>query len=89
MSTATGDSLIEEFQWQDDEGMREVASLAAEEVIARSRLLENEARMFRQEVTRLQLENKSDRAKIKDNKEKIKLNKQLPWLVGHVVEVCI
>lgn len=27
------------------------------------------------------------RDKIKDNKEKIKLNKQLPWLVGNVVEV--
>ena len=84
---ATGDN--EYFQWQDDEGMREVMSLSAEEILARSRLLENEGRMFRQEVTRLQLENKSDRVKIKDNKEKIKLNKQLPWLVGHVVEVRI
>lgn len=27
------------------------------------------------------------RDKIKENKEKIKLNKQLPWLVGNVVEV--
>lgn len=25
--------------------------------------------------------------KIRENKEKIKLNKQLPWLVGNVVEV--
>lgn len=29
------------------------------------------------------------RDKIKENKEKIKLNKQLPWLVGNVVEVRI
>ncbi|CAM9779523.1 unnamed protein product, partial [Sphacelaria rigidula] len=27
------------------------------------------------------------RDKIKENKEKIKLNKQLPWLVGNVVEI--
>lgn len=31
----------------------------------------------------------SQRDKIKENKEKIKLNKQLPWLVGNVVEVRI
>lgn len=29
----------------------------------------------------------SQREKIKENKDKIKLNKQLPWLVGNVVEV--
>jgi hypothetical protein len=27
--------------------------------------------------------------KIKENKEKIKMNKQLPYLVGNVVEVCV
>lgn len=27
--------------------------------------------------------------KIKENLEKVKLNKQLPYLVGNVVEVCI
>lgn len=26
--------------------------------------------------------------KIKENQEKIKLNKQLPYLVGNIVEVC-
>lgn len=30
---------------------------------------------------------RKQRDKIKENKEKIKLNKQLPWLVGNVVEV--
>lgn len=30
---------------------------------------------------------RQQRDKITENKEKIKLNKQLPWLVGNVVEV--
>ncbi len=30
---------------------------------------------------------KREEGRIKENQEKIKLNKQLPYLVGHVVEV--
>ena len=39
------------------------------------------------ESQRLHLENESMKEKIKENLEKVKLNKQLPYLVGNVVEV--
>lgn len=44
---------------------------------------------FQDETHRLSLEHDATKEKIKENQEKIKLNKQLPYLVGNVVEVCI
>lgn len=42
---------------------------------------------MKSEIVRLQHEQASMKERIKDNKEKIKMNKQLPYLVGNVVEV--
>lgn len=42
---------------------------------------------MRSEIQRLSHEQASMKERIKDNKEKIKMNKQLPYLVGNVVEV--
>lgn len=39
-------------------------------------------------MQRTNLELESIKEKIKENQEKIKLNKQLPYLVGNIVEVC-
>lgn len=44
---------------------------------------------MKSEIMRFQHEQLSMNEKIKDNKEKIKLNKQLPYLVANVVEVCL
>ncbi len=41
------------------------------------------------EMTRLERDRKVHDARLKDNMEKIKLNKQLPFLVSNVVEVLI
>merc|ERR1719240_397455 len=38
-------------------------------------------------MQRIRHESESQREKIKENHDKIKLNKQLPYLVGNVVEV--
>ena len=43
--------------------------------------------MMRSEQTRLHHEQLNQKEKIKDNKEKIKLNKTLPYLVSNVVEI--
>jgi 26S proteasome regulatory subunit T5 len=43
---------------------------------------------LQEETTRISLELDALREKTKENQEKIKLNKQLPYLVGNVVEVC-
>ena len=53
----------------------------------RTRLLENEIRVLRDESNRLALDLQSDKEKVKENMEKIKMNKQLPYLVGNVVEI--
>ena len=44
---------------------------------------------MKSEQLRLHHEHIAAQEKIKDNKEKIKLNKQLPYLVSNVVEVSI
>lgn len=42
---------------------------------------------YQEESQRTNLELESFKDKIKENQEKIKLNKQLPYLVGNIVEV--
>lgn len=44
---------------------------------------------MKSEIVRLQHEQAAMKERIKDNKEKIKMNKQLPYLVGNVVEVSL
>jgi len=67
--------------------MKEVISLTTDEIENRTRLLENESRMFTGEIKRIRLDIRSEEAKSKENQEKVKMNKQLPWLVGHIVEI--
>lgn len=64
-----------------------IRSLSVEELNQRIRLIENEIRVMRQQQARLQHEMATVGEKIKDNTEKIKLNKQLPYLVANVIEV--
>lgn len=71
-----GDELPEEF-----------ARMSAEDVQRRTRLLENEIRVLRDESNRLVHQKADLGERIKENKEKIKLNNQLPYLVGNIVEV--
>ncbi|KAG0615678.1 hypothetical protein M758_5G058600 [Ceratodon purpureus] len=70
-----------------DDGMDELAGMSPEDIQRRSRLLENEIRVLKDETQRLTLEHDAMKEKIKENQEKIKLNKQLPYLVGNVVEI--
>ncbi|CAI4036421.1 hypothetical protein SMKI_15G2650 [Saccharomyces mikatae IFO 1815] len=71
----------------DDELDQEILSLSTQELQTRAKLLDNEIRIFRSELQRLSHENNVMLEKIKDNKEKIKNNRQLPYLVANVVEV--
>ena len=43
--------------------------------------------MLKDETTRLGLEQQGLKEKIKENKEKIKMSNQLPYLVGNIVEI--
>ncbi|AET40268.1 proteasome regulatory particle base subunit RPT5 Ecym_5527 [Eremothecium cymbalariae DBVPG len=84
-------STLEELESQqllgDDEVDQEILNLPTSELQTRTKLLDNEIRIFRSELQRLSHENSVMLEKIKDNKEKIKNNKQLPYLVANVVEI--
>ena len=42
---------------------------------------------MRSEIQRIKHESESHKERIKENQDKIKLNKQLPYLVGNIIEV--
>lgn len=65
----------------------EFETMNADSISARARLLDNELRVLKDESTRLNLDQSALKEKIKENKEKIKLNNQLPYLVSNIVEV--
>ncbi|KAK4983038.1 26S proteasome regulatory subunit 6A [Elasticomyces elasticus] len=65
----------------------EVLNSSTRDIIARRRLLENDTRIMRSEFQRLTHEKQAMHDKIKDNVDKIDNNRQLPYLVGNVVEI--
>lgn len=75
------------FDDAEDEMPDEFKNMSADDIARRVRLLDNEVRVLKDESTRLGLEQSGLKDRIKENKEKIKLNNQLPYLVGNVVEV--
>eukprot|EP00871_Galdieria_phlegrea_P001424 jgi/Galph1/2282/GphlegSOOS_G957.1 len=72
---------------QDNSYLQELQNASTEEIIQRTRLLESEVKVLRSESQRLQHEQSTMKERIKENQDKIKLNKQLPYLVGNVVEL--
>ncbi len=72
---------------QDEELDQEILNATAEELRTRTRLLDAEVNVLRTDAQRMHHEKTAILEKIRDNKEKIKLNKQLPYLVGNVVEI--
>ena len=77
--------------FDEDDGTKEVLNdlknATTEDVLMRVRLLENEIRVLKDESNRVQLDVSSEKERVKDNQEKIKLNKQLPYLVASIVEI--
>ncbi len=65
----------------------EILNNTADEIANRMRLIENEMKIMKNEATRLTHEQTAMKERIKENNDKIKLNRQLPYLVGNVVEV--
>lgn len=71
----------------EDQINNDVADLSTDDIITRNRLLENDIRIMKSEILRLQHEASSMKEQLQDNLEKIKLNKQLPYLVSNIVEI--
>jgi 26S proteasome regulatory subunit T5 len=71
----------------DVEIPEDILNGTAEDIAARTRLIENEIKMLQMEAATALSEKKGYAERLKDNKEKIKVNTQLPYLVGNVVEI--
>jgi len=65
----------------------ETAAMSIAELRQRIQLIDNEVRIFRSDIQRINHESRGQKERIRENIEKVKLNKQLPYLVGNVVEV--
>eukprot|EP00188_Purpureofilum_apyrenoidigerum_P000202 Plantae.Rhodophyta-Purpureofilum_apyrenoidigerum.ctg1080.p1 GENE.Plantae.Rhodophyta-Purpureofilum_apyrenoidigerum.ctg1080~~Plantae.Rhodophyta-Purpureofilum_apyrenoidigerum.ctg1080.p1 ORF type:complete len:438 (-),score=122.40 Plantae.Rhodophyta-Purpureofilum_apyrenoidigerum.ctg1080:102-1415(-) len=65
----------------------EILRASPEELVQRARMLESEIKVYRSDYNRLQNEANVMHTRYADNTEKIRLNKQLPYLVGNVVEI--
>uniref|UniRef100_A0A182R091 AAA+ ATPase domain-containing protein n=2 Tax=Neomyzomyia TaxID=44536 RepID=A0A182R091_9DIPT len=75
--------------WEDAEETlgEEVLRMPTDELVSRTRLMDNEIKIMKSEVVRINHELQTQNEKIKDNTEKIKVNKTLPYLVSNVIEL--
>jgi 26S proteasome regulatory subunit T5 len=71
----------------DDGVDEEILSMTPADIDTRTRLINSEIIFFENEVTRLKREADTLSSTVTGNAEKVKMNKQLPWLVSTVVEV--
>lgn len=80
---------IEAAAWgqQDDELTMLTAQMTNEELRQNMRIFDNEISFMKSEMNRIKHETASQAQHIKENKEKIKVNKQMPFLVANVVEI--
>lgn len=87
-STSTSPEKVEDVKMDAEPELDpEILKSSPEEIMTRTRLLDNEIKIMRSENMTLQHEAAMMRDKIKDNTDKIKNNKQLPFLVSNVVEI--
>lgn len=65
----------------------ETQHMTVSELRQRIHLLNNDIRVMNSDVQRITHESRGQRERISENQEKVKLNKQLPYLVANVVEI--
>jgi ATP-dependent 26S proteasome regulatory subunit len=68
----------------DDDDTRH---MSISELRQRIHLINNDIRVMKSDVQRITHESRGQRDRIRENQEKVKLNKQLPYLVANVVEI--
>jgi hypothetical protein len=68
-------------------GVVQLAELTTAQIQQRVRIMEGNIRALTVESSRLDHEKKVAEQRLKENHEKIRLNRQLPYLVSNVVEV--
>ncbi|KZV86142.1 26S proteasome subunit P45 [Exidia glandulosa HHB12029] len=65
----------------------DILAAPTDDILTRIRLIDNDIKVMRSDTLRLGHEQNTMKEKIRDNKEKIKQNKVLPYLVANVVEI--
>ncbi|KAI4466502.1 26s proteasome regulatory subunit [Holotrichia oblita] len=82
-------TLEDKSIWEDGQESlgEEVLRMSTDEIVSRTRLLDNEIKIMKSEVMRINHELQAQNEKIKENTEKIKVNKTLPYLVSNVIEL--
>ncbi|KAI9663341.1 MAG: 26S proteasome regulatory subunit 6A [Alyxoria varia] len=85
--TEMKDSSDDKKEEEDDALDAEILHSNTRDIVNRRKLLENDMRIMKSEFQRLTHEKNAMNEKIKDNVEKIENNRQLPYLVGNVVEI--
>ncbi|MCJ1473829.1 26S proteasome regulatory subunit 6A [Lambiella insularis] len=81
------DGSKKEEEKEEDLIDTEILHSSTRDIQMRRRLLDNDMRIMKSEFQRLTHEQAAMKEKIKDNLEKIVNNRQLPYLVGNVVEL--
>jgi len=80
-------ALMETLENDEETLGEEVLRMDTNDIIGRTRLLDSEVKIMRSEIMRISHELQSQKDKIKENVEKIKVNKTLPYLVSNVIEL--
>ncbi|XP_060875590.1 26S proteasome regulatory subunit 6A-B [Metopolophium dirhodum] len=84
----TSKTLEDPSVWEDSDRVEdEILLMSNEEITSRTRLLDNDIKVMKSDVMRISHELQSQADKIKENTEKIKVNKTLPYLVSNVIEL--
>ncbi|EEQ27822.1 26S proteasome regulatory subunit 6A [Microsporum canis] len=84
-----GDAEMKEAEKKEEEELidEEILRSSTRDIINRRKLIENDMRIMKSEFQRLTHEQNTMKEKIKENQDKIENNRQLPYLVGNVVEL--
>ncbi|CAJ1966466.1 unnamed protein product [Cylindrotheca closterium] len=77
----------EEAPQEEDVEDDETRHMTVGELRQRMHLIQNDIRVMKSDVQRITHDSRSQRERIRENQEKVKLNKQLPYLVANVVEI--
>lgn len=84
VGTSTSSTAAQpELELEDEE----TRHMSVGELRQRIHLINNDIRVMKSDVQRITHESRSQRDRIRENQEKVKLNKQLPYLVANVVEI--
>jgi ATP-dependent 26S proteasome regulatory subunit len=86
-STSAQQQQQQEETSQESKEDEDTITMSITDLRQRIRLLDNDIRVMKSDIQRISHESRAQKDRIRDNVEKVKMNKQLPYLVGNVIEI--